>query len=325
LFHIQLIIKIAYYSSMRKAALVAISFVLLTLPVTLADAWKGEGMMSGPGSGSGSGAGPHYSGSEDRPIGEGSRQRFGSDRPDMGILDEDGNGLSMTVETISCIVNGTAKGIDHSNSSWTLKASGTSENFTKEYSLDAPLGGGAMSRILFRYHVKWQGEEGKVDYDLSIDDLPENGTLRVMYGFQIQGEGLGSFQGSGKRMMIRDREGSLMGALDHSDSIACGTTSRNITVEWDSDGQNATMYAVAQIEGTSAEMGGTMTILEEFITTLGDMAGEAVDYVLDHIVSFSIGTAVLIIVGMSVLAFVGRRQTGPEGGLDLRKNRYYRP
>jgi hypothetical protein len=305
---------------MKTITIAVMLFIVLSLPVTIVDGYRGEGKMNG----SGSGSGQRYGGSEDRPIGGGSTQRFGSDRPDMGILDKEGNGISMMIGSIRYTIDGITRGIDSTNTSWTLKATGPDDNFTKEYSLNASLGGKEMSRIIFRYQVRWQGDEGFVRYNLSIDPLPENGTLRLRYDFHLQGEDLGSFQGEGKRMMIRGQDGSLLGSLDHTDCVSCGNDSEDLSVEWDADSSNATMFAVAQIDGRSVEIGGTITILEKFMATLGGIAEGAIDYVLDHIVSFFIGTACAIVIGIAILAFVGKRKSRPENGLDLRNNRYYK-
>jgi hypothetical protein len=112
--------------------------------------------------------------------------------------------------------------------------------------------------------------------------------------------------------------------VHYSDCISCGNDSEDLSVEWDADGGNATMSAVAQIGIRSADMGGTITILDEFVTALGELAEGAISYVMDHIASFFVGTAASIVLGIAILAFVGKRKDRPENGLDLRKNRYFK-
>ncbi len=304
------------------------TMILLSIPAM--------GRMMGPGSDTGNGPMMDHE-SKRGPLEKGFAYRYGSGSPTASIEnDEASSGIEISMESITHERDGKNQNIALNQTDWEVTESENDSAKTVTYKGNCTWKeNGNVSRITLNFHYRWGDDNRSIDIDLKMDDPPGNGNMTMR--MKIGSEGLGDDccldpkQQKGHRFHYNNQKGERLGELvieeeaNIETSEGNGTVSTDIEMESLGDSQNLMISSSISDNIESYSVSGSFRIFEEMMHLIGEAGDDAVSYVKEHIVSFAIGTALVItVIALSVI-FISKKQVQTGGNdLDLENNRYYR-
>jgi hypothetical protein len=311
------------------------SILFLSVP---AMGQKMKGM--GPGDGM-EGPGP-MNGQDSRkgPLDKGVSYRYGNERPAASIENEGGNsGIMISIGRIRHDDNGTSCEIDPGSSEWTVDQedgpSGTNIGYQGQLNWkDENNFTCNTSRISISFRYRWEGEKKDLEVNILIEDPPSKGNLTI--DLELSSIGLDDGccwkgQENGHRFQYQNNEGADLGEFMIDGDANISTSGGQKTVETDvlleSDEETGTLSISSTIgeDIDSYSVSGSFLVLEGLVKALDQAAEDTVSFILDHIVSFAIGTALVIFVLIISIAYLSRKNVRTNGqDLMLENNRFYR-
>lgn len=285
------------------------------------------------------------SGSDSRkgPLEKGYQYRYRTGNPTASLEDEEGeNGIELSLEGLKHSgTNGTST-IDTGDLEWTVEETNTTVEKTITYQATADwkdeIGEvSGSSTIMMKYIYKWEGEKKSIDMDIEVENLPGEGELFLdialaSEGFEDDLETIEQNQEmKGHRYQYHTTSGTTLGEIvidEEAEMEASGipesvNTSVNITST--TEGKTLSISSALSEDTESYSITGSLLIFEELLETITEAGKEAVSYVMDHIVSFSIGVSTIAGIFIGTMLFLSRKKWETKGeDLRLLNNRYYR-
>lgn len=320
-------------------AMLAAFIVVLSIPAL------GQGMMDAGNqkSGNESDSPMMAGGSGHGPLEKGFRYRYMTSGPSASIEDEEGNkGIQLSLGLLEHDGDEGNCTIDPEELQWQVSENDDEGGKTITYRSDAQWKdqNGKIkegSGIMMRFKYAWEGEERSLDMDIDIEKTPGDGRLSV--GIGIKSSGIDKDccvneevqEMKGHRFQYRTTSGETLGEMMIDDLATVDlsgdqdTVDTMVNVTGDEETQTLTISSEISEDMSSYSISGSLLVFDELLEVISDAGEKAVSYVIDHIVSFTIGLALLIIVIAAAVIFLSRkeRETGGED-LKLENNRYYR-
>ncbi|MFW3145532.1 MAG: hypothetical protein ACMUIE_01820 [Thermoplasmatota archaeon] len=333
----------------KMLALLAVSMALLSILMLPADAREGPSEeMQGPGNGNEPvGPGPVWNqSSRDNIIGpeKGYKFRYGLESPMTSVEGADtGKGINFQVARIR-FHNGTHDlTMELSGEEWTVADEKIENGLRVSYACDGTWRSGGsstsmMSKIRINYTYSGSGENERMEFNIRIQDPPAEGTIEAEIRTGSEGTENGvccwkkdTSHQSGEKYKLSDFDGGEISSLTISNNATVeyggSATSSDTSVDGELLNETAVIVVGTQLEARSDSVSftGILDLLEGFGSFVSDSADEAVDYLLDHIYSFTAGAALFAItIAVSAFYLAGRKKDTGGKDLELGQNRYYK-
>lgn len=319
------------------SAIVIISLLALAIPVS------GMGQM-GMDDEVSAGQGPFMSEENQKgPLQRGYNYRYGMNGPEASVETENGNGgIGLSLKSIGFEKDGEPNHIPLNEVEWEVSEketeTGTRVTYNCEHVWEGEGGeSGSVSRIKMLFIYRWTGDHKGLDVQVEITDPPADGELTVEMDVETEGLEQGCCwrkegeNQNGHRFAVVDDEENELGEIvieDEADILVDGmiqTSQTTVNSTITETTQTLSISSSLSEDVNSYSIGGSLIIFDGMLDALGDSADKAVSYVMDHIISFAIGTGFLVVVTVASLIYLSRKDS-PTGGSDLvlDNNRYYR-
>jgi hypothetical protein len=232
--------------------------------------------------------------------------------------------------------------IEIEDEEWVQISAETEQGKQVEYSTQARWknkegGTGPISKIMFRITYRW-GENGNgMDFEVGVEEPPVNGELKVTLSIEPMGISTGccyekmerSQKGHG--FSFSDNEGRKLAEVNVEDEASIlkdgnpGMIDTEVEIESIEESGVLSISSSLDEDITTFDVDGTFSFLETLIEVLDEAGQEAISYIMDHIVSFLLGTMLLVIVITLSAIFMSRRSVDTKGReLELDNNMFYR-
>ena len=321
-------------------ALLTAFIVLLSIPAF------GQGMMDAKNGPPGDGDDPGSAMRPDSghgPLEKGFYYRYMTSNPSASIEDDEGEGsIQLSLNGLEHTGNGVKSTIDPEDLSWEVTETDETDGKAIMYQTNAEWKGEngeskGTSAIMMKFTYKWEGDKKSIDVDIEVEDTPGEGALDIDLG--ILSEGLNQQcsvnkqvqKMNGYRYQYQSSSGEDLGEIiiDEEADVEVGGVEEQVDTAVDvtstTSGETISISSSLTQDVGSYSVSGSLVIFDELLEAISEVGENAVSYVKDHIVSFTIGLSFLIIAFVAAVAFLSKKgkETGGED-LKLMNNRYYR-
>ncbi|MEA3560129.1 MAG: hypothetical protein U9R75_12830 [Candidatus Thermoplasmatota archaeon] len=198
---------------------------------------------------------------------------------------------------------------------------------------------GIISKITIKYTYHQGDSDESIDYSVDIEDVPGEGELLVV----LRSASTDGDQGCCwaveevnmvKRMnmfTLTDRSGNRISTMEVPDRAKLisftGTEEVETNISSEIINETAVVTVGSQIhtDTETFSISGSLSFLDGFKEFLSNTAEDTADFVMDHLYSFIMGAAVVLIITTVLLVISARKKVQTDGmDLDLGKNRYYK-
>lgn len=324
-----------------KGTMITLMTILTASILFLSIPAMGQKMMGmGPGNGM-EGPGPmNGQDSKKGPLDKEVSYRYGNERPAASIENEGGNsGIMISIGKIRHDDNETSCEIDPGSNEWTVNQDDGISDTNIDYQSqvewkDKNNVSCNTSRISISFRYRWEGDKKNLEVRIDIEDPPGKGNITIDMELSSIGLDEGCCwkdQTNGHRFQYQNNEGTDLGELMIDKDANISTSEGQKRVETDVLLESKEETGTLSISSTIGEdidsysVSGSFLVLEGLIEALDQATEDTVSFILDHIVSFAIGTAFVIFVLILSIAYVSRKNIGTNGReLILENNRFYK-
>jgi len=286
------------------------------------------------------GPGP-MNGRSEEDLGQGMMFRYGQEIPEVSIgSDGSAGSLNMAIDSIMFRNGTTTYDITPEDEDWEVEeTNGEDEKYQYSYSTESRWKKGGKitdvdSDINIDYGVRWSDNDKRIDHFLSLSNDIGSGQLTIKYRFSLEGDDVSDCcmnsigTSPDGKLMLYDEEMNPLGEISQEINATVTIDENMEGIEIDRDVEVTEGSGILTVsmnideDVQSVETGGVIAIMDEFIEVVTEGAEEAVSYVLDHIYSFSIGIAIIMIILIISVVVFARRRSGKDMSdeLDLRKS-----
>lgn len=273
----------------------------------------------------------------------GYRFRYGMDTP-VTSIEANGSrrGISIDVQGLRFRNSSADMNIELQDRDWEINGSQNEEGMEVSYSADCQWKEEGRqtthsSKVMVRFRYTLQGDRESIEYSIEIEEPPGQGELAVFFRSGSSSEEAeccwirenGGTPGHRYRFNSKEGEGISAMEINEKALLRMGneTKEEDISVTEETLNETISLFVETGVseDTRSLSVSGTLSILEGFADLVKETAEDAAGFIRDHIYSFLIGAAVILIVSTAFMIFVSRKSVDTGGrDLELGKNRYYK-
>ncbi|HHD15440.1 MAG TPA: hypothetical protein ENK47_01895 [Euryarchaeota archaeon] len=329
--------------------IVVLSSIILAGLVILSPMVIAQGMMNPHGGSSdtclgGRDPGPLWG--QDSDQGEltgGFRYRYGKGSPGVSLEDEEGDlGISISLRGLRSKNSTMEMEGNLLETPWTIDEERNDEGVEIHYRTEMQWkdeGDHVLHRSTLKmtFLYRWSRENRSIDMDIEILSPPGDSDIEFYLSLDPMGMGdtccLEERERTGYGHMFsfsRKNDETLAELSIDREALISGegvsaTVPTSVDMENENDEGVLTISSSLPESVDSMSFKGSLLIFEHLLQTLLDAGSRAASYVIDHIISFTLGTLFLTVTFAAMVIYLSRKGKETGGGdLDLSLNRYFR-